>query len=136
MERVVGSDHGGVVVPGGEVMERCNTCDKPHLLGFVYGHEFSAADDFISQTIRDVDAYLAGERADEQAQVRNAGVDMAGEWDAESLAEYEEWSAEVSEQTDSYFDVICGTHGDERDPETGLCPQCAQELADERRNDL
>lgn len=116
-------------------MERCNTCDKPHLLGFVYGHEFSAADDFISQTIRDVDAYLAGERADEQAQVRNAGVDMAGEWDVESLAEYEEWSREVSEQTDAYFDVICGAHGDERD-EDGLCPQCRQEIAEERRNDL
>lgn len=54
------------------------------------------------------------------------------EWDAESLAAYDEWSAMVDDE--EFWDKHCGKHGDERDGE-GLCPQCRQELAQERIED-
>lgn len=134
----------------------CATCGKQgHLLGFDYGHDYKEGtmcldafkdEDFISSTIRNVDAMLAQERKEElrdasaadcaalREKFAAAGDRKADEWDTESLAEYEEWSREVSEQTDAYFDVICGAHGDERG-ENGLCPQCEQELAQERIDD-
>jgi len=108
-------------------------------------------DDFISQTIQRMDQYLVGERQDEERKLSlllrdrkdNAVMDeleqawpleserSADEWDAESLAAYEEWSREVDEEL---WDKFCGVHGDERD-ENGLCPQCRQEIAEELRND-
>jgi len=95
----------------------------------MYDHKFDEPDDFISQTIKSADELLRGERQDQQRAVR-----QSDEWDAESLAAYDEWSREVSEQTDAYFDTICGAHGDERG-ENGPCPQCEQELAQERIDD-
>jgi len=143
----------------------CNTCGKPHLLGFDYDHALDQPDDFISRTIEQVDQYLAGERKEHERQLslespcagcgeqpqsctcapNTAAWDyeawvratsrppepVADEWDAESMAEYEEWSAHVDEEL---WDRFCAAHGDERD-EDGLCPQCRQEIADERRND-
>lgn len=87
-------------------------------------------DEFTEEQVRYVDAYLAAERAED---LRQAGIDVAWEeegWTDATRADYESWSREV----DAEFEHLCRVHGDEVD-EQGLCPQCRQEIAQERIDD-
>ena len=91
---------------------------------------------FITSTIKRCDQLLAGERQAEQAQARD-------EWDAESRAEYEQWSAGLGneqaqildEEYNDYWAHHCARHGEALQLD-GSCVLCEGEAAEERRQDL
>ncbi len=108
-------------------MNRCTTCNLPHLVGFDYDHDVNEADDFISQTIKRVDGILEAERADEIRSISDLPEDEVA-WfrDAIDLEREQEWA--------EYMQHHCQLHDQALLP-SGDCAACIAEEADEVRND-
>ena len=91
-------------------------------------------DAFTDEVSRNVDAYLAGEREQEQGEVWDACADPADEWTAEQRAQYNEMlDQDDAEYWDRYLSRYCQLHDQEL--VNGKCAACEHEAEEERIND-